>query len=90
MARREMIEPSDFILADILEVLLRIESKLSDKKPKQKATAKPKAKKTVAVKPVTVIPKDTRARKVCSTCGQIHENGWEYGVCARQKKREGV
>jgi len=95
MGKREMIEPQDFILNDILEVLLRIESKMDSRepkkpkpKPKAKTTPKPKPAKKSIEKPVAVEVKSTRAGKTCSTCGQVHEFGWEYGVCARRNKKE--
>jgi len=34
--------------------------------------------------------KDSAGKRICTTCGQVHEFGYEYGVCARKNKKAGV
>jgi hypothetical protein len=89
MKNYNAITTTDKILLGILEMLEEINGKLTQKEVKieSEVISTPVAEEPVAeVKP----KKDSAGKRVCSTCGQVHEFGYEYGVCARKNKKAGV
>jgi rRNA maturation endonuclease Nob1 len=90
MNKYPLVDTQDYLLRDILEVLERIENKMD----KPKAVAVKKAVKKVIAPtvrerdPIKVQPKIQN--KICKSCGEPHENNWDYGICARKKKKEGA
>ena len=42
----------------------------------------------IKIEPIKIEPK--KQNKICKSCGQPHENNWDYGVCARRIKKEGA
>ena len=83
----DLIDTVDYLLYDILQELRTLnnnskpEEIISIVKPIIKAVEKP------IVKPKSK-PRKKKAPAVCSTCGKIHEHGYEYGLCARKNKKK--
>jgi hypothetical protein len=85
-----LISKTEMLLYDILIEIERLADSMANK-PIQEEKKITQFEEARAIPIVSVVKdKPKKQNKVCSSCGNIHENGWEYGLCARNKKKEGA
>ena len=69
---------TDFILVDILEELREINKKIGCVQLGEGEIIDMKPKTKPKVKP----------KAICKTCGEVHEQAWQYAHCVKNKKKE--